>query len=166
MFFHVHHRSEYGAFWKCVQASGIYVFTQLCKMLVLATFFPDTTANNLEDMNLLSVCRTYKLKLTTKHSCLKFLIFDTQELLRCTIDIADLLGLAIVLSRIPGKGHSKLITAGLGWATAEVILSRGLLLWVGARGAEFSWLYIQKCLESNISLVNKHLSIALKSHIN
>lgn len=76
-----------------------------------------------------------------------------QEILRCTIDVADLLGLAIVLSRIPGKGHSKLITAGLGWATAEVVLSRGLLLWVGARGAEFSWMYIQKCLESNISLV-------------
>lgn len=82
------------------------------------------------------------------------LLFEMQEFLRCTIDIADLLGLAIVLSRIPGKGHSKLITAGLGWATAEVILSRGLLLWVGARGAEFSWLYIQKCLESNISLVS------------
>lgn len=58
------------------------------------------------------------------------------------------------MSRIPGKGHSKLITAGLGWAAAEVILSRGLLLWFGARGAEFSWIYIQKCLESNISLVN------------
>lgn len=69
------------------------------------------------------------------------------------MDVADLLGLAVVLSGIPGKGHSKLITAGLGWAGAETILSRGLLLWVGARGAEFSWLYIQKCLESNIALV-------------
>lgn len=70
------------------------------------------------------------------------------------MDIADLLGIAFVLSRIPGKGHSKLISAGLGWAAAEVILSRGLMLWIGARGAEFSWLYIQKCLESNISLVS------------
>lgn len=78
-----------------------------------------------------------------------------QEFLKCTIDIADLVGLAVVLNRIPGKGHSKLITAGLGWATAEVILTRGLMLWVGARGAEFSWLYIQKCLESNISLVSE-----------
>lgn len=68
--------------------------------------------------------------------------------------MADLVGLSIVLSQIPGKGHNKLITAGLGWATAEVILSRGLMLWIGARGAEFSWIYIQKCLESNISLVN------------
>lgn len=90
---------------------------------------------------------------------LRFAIYE-QEFSKCTIDIADLLGLAVVLSRIPGKGHSKLITAGLGWATAEVILTRGLVLWVGARGAEFSWLYIQKCLESNISLVsNKTLSL-------
>ena len=34
------HRSEYSAFWKCVQAGAAYLFTQLCKMLVLATFFP------------------------------------------------------------------------------------------------------------------------------
>lgn len=34
-------RSEYGAFWKCVQAGGIYMCTQLVKMLILATFFPD-----------------------------------------------------------------------------------------------------------------------------
>lgn len=76
--------------------------------------------------------------------------------------MADLLGLAVVLSRIPGKGHSKLITAGLGWAAAEVILSRGLLLWFGARGAEFSWIYIQKCLESNVSLVTCLLLHMLK----
>lgn len=37
-------RSEYGAFWKCIQAGGIYIFTQLVKMLALATFFP--TADN------------------------------------------------------------------------------------------------------------------------
>lgn len=70
------------------------------------------------------------------------------------MDVADLLGFALILSRIPGKGHSKLITAGLGWAAAEVLLSRGIMLWVGARGTEFSWIYIQKCLESNVLLVN------------
>uniref|UniRef100_A0A182SNN4 BOS complex subunit TMEM147 n=1 Tax=Anopheles maculatus TaxID=74869 RepID=A0A182SNN4_9DIPT len=128
--------SEYGSFWKCVQAGGIYVFTQLCKMLVLATFFPDTdTFSEGAPFNFIA------------------------EFLRCSVDLVDFLGLAFVLSRIPGKGHSKLITAGLGWATAEVILSRGLMLWVGARGAEFSWIYIQKCLESNVLLV-QHLSTA------
>lgn len=38
-------RSEYGAFWKCVQAGGIYMFTQLVKMLILATFFPDNVSD-------------------------------------------------------------------------------------------------------------------------
>lgn len=64
----------------------------------------------------------------------------------------DFVGLAFVLSRIPGKGHSKLLTAAVGWASAEIILSKGLTLWK-ARGAEFSWIYIQKSLESNILLV-------------
>uniref|UniRef100_A0A0K8TQ29 BOS complex subunit TMEM147 n=1 Tax=Tabanus bromius TaxID=304241 RepID=A0A0K8TQ29_TABBR len=125
--------SEYGAFWKCIQAGGIYIFTQLCKMLVLATFFDSENVSSSGEFNFIA------------------------EILRSSVDIADLLGLAFVLSRIPGKGHSKLITAGLGWAAAEVILSRGLMLWVGARGAEFSWIYIQKCLESNISLI-QHIS--------
>lgn len=101
-------------------------------MLLLATFFPDADASGggASDFNLIG------------------------EFLRNSVEIADLLGIAFVLSRIPGKGHSKLITAGLGWAAAEVVLSRGVLLWVGARGAEFSWLYIQKCLESNVLLVS------------
>ncbi|BFF95180.1 transmembrane protein 147 [Drosophila madeirensis] len=128
--------SEYGAFWKCVQAGGIYIFTQLCKMLVLATFFySDTSSTGNGEFNFFA------------------------EIFRCSVDIADLLGFALILSRIPGKGHSKLITAGLGWATAEVILSRGIMLWVGARGTEFSWIYILKCLESNVMLV-QHISTA------
>lgn len=38
-------RSEYGAFWKCIQGGIIYAFTQLCKMLILATFFPANEAS-------------------------------------------------------------------------------------------------------------------------
>lgn len=57
-----------------------------------------------------------------------------------------------MLSKIPGKSHSKLLTAALGWASAEIVLSNGLTLWK-ARGAEFSWIYTQKSLESNILLV-------------
>lgn len=86
-------------------------------------------------------------------------------------DLLDFVGLAFVLSKIPGKGHSKLLTAAAGifckfsvtrtliqcwcfsgWATAEIILSKGLILW-RARGSEFSWLYTQKALESNILLI-------------
>ncbi|XP_011500103.1 PREDICTED: transmembrane protein 147 [Ceratosolen solmsi marchali] len=127
--------SEYGAFWKCIQAGGIYIFTQLVKMLILATFFP--TADNIG----------YK----------GFDIFG--EFFKSTIDIADLIGIYIVLNGIPGKGHAKVLTAGIGWAGAEVVLTRFLLLWIGARGAEFDWKYMQKSLESNIYLV-QHITTA------
>ena len=53
-------RAEYSAFWKCVQAGGAYMFTQLCKMLVLATFFPpsDVPAGG---MDVVGVCRRRKV---------------------------------------------------------------------------------------------------------
>ncbi|CAH1173595.1 unnamed protein product [Phaedon cochleariae] len=126
---------EYGAFWKCIQAGFCYMFTQLAKMLILATFFPDNVSDLGSDL--------------------------IGEFLKSTVDLADLVGLYIVLASIPGKGHSKVLTAGIGWATAEVILSRALLLWVGARGAEFDWIYIQKCLESNIFLIQHIVTATL-----
>ncbi|XP_017878003.1 transmembrane protein 147 [Ceratina calcarata] len=127
--------SEYGAFWKCIQAGCIYIFTQLVKMLALATFFP--MADNIGDEG-----------------------FDlVGEFLKSSIDLADLVGILLVLNGIPGKGHAKVLTAGVGWAGAEVLLTRFLLLWVGARGAEFDWKYIQKSLESNINLV-QHVTTA------
>ena len=54
-----------------------------------------------------------------------------------------------------------------GWAMAELISMRLLPLWVGARGIEFSWKYIQLSFEANISLVsnmfvyNVHSSVCL-----
>lgn len=129
--------SEYGAFYKCCQAGGVYIFTQFCKMLLLATFFPDIDSNAGTEMNIVG------------------------EFFKSTFDLADILGLYLVLSSIPGIGHSKILTAGLGWASAEVVLTRALLLWFGARGSEFDWQYIQKCLESNISLIQHLTTTAL-----
>lgn len=125
--------SEYGAFWKCVQAGGMYVFTQLCKMLVLATFFP---ASDVGGQDVIA------------------------EFLKASVEVADLCGMYAVLAGIPGKGHAKVLTAGIGWAGADVLLTRLLLLWVGARGAEFDWTYIRASLDSNISLV-RHLTSAV-----
>ncbi|XP_043499614.1 transmembrane protein 147 [Polistes fuscatus] len=127
--------SEYGAFWKCIQAGGIYIFTQLVKMLALATFFPTADSVGEEGFDLFG------------------------EFLKSSIDLADLVGILLVLNGIPGKGHAKVLTAGIGWAGAEVLLTRFLLLWVGARGAEFDWKYIQRSLESNINLV-QHITTA------
>ena len=46
------------------------------------------------------------------------------------------------------------MVAGLSWSFAELILTRVLFLWVGARGTEFDWKYMQKSFDSNISLVH------------
>lgn len=74
------------------------------------------------------------------------------------MELGDLPGLYIALRGVPGKGSAKVLTAALGWACAELLLTRPLLLWVGARGAQFDWIYIQKCLQSNINLVNNIFS--------
>lgn len=79
--------------------------------------------------------------------------FRFHELLKCTVDLADLVGLSVIMSRIAGKGNTKVLIAGLGWAGAELVLSRLLVLWVGARGTEFDWIYIQKSFDANISMV-------------
>jgi len=122
---------EYGAFWKCVQAGLVYMVTQLFKMMLLATFFPtmETGAGFFSDF------------------------------LKSTVDIADVLGIYLVLAKIAGKGELRFLIAGVGWATAELLLTRVVPLWVGARGVEFDWKYIQLSLDSNINLVH-HIIVA------
>ncbi|KAK5621884.1 hypothetical protein CRENBAI_003575 [Crenichthys baileyi] len=121
--------SEYNAFWRCVQAGATYLFVQLCKMLFLATFFPTWEGG----------AGVYDF---------------VGEFMKSTVDLADLLGLHLVMSRNAGKGEYKIMVAAMGWATAELVMSRFLPLWVGARGIEFDWKYIQMSFDSNISLVH------------
>ncbi|XP_072836457.2 BOS complex subunit TMEM147 isoform X2 [Pogona vitticeps] len=77
-----------------------------------------------------------------------------KEFMKATVDLADLVGLHLVMSRNAGKGEYKIMVAAMGWATAELIMSRCIPLWVGARGIEFDWKYIQMSIDSNISLVH------------
>jgi hypothetical protein len=51
--FDLNSRSEYGVT-KCFHAGGIYMFTQLCKMLIL-TFFPETVSADATGFNFLGV---------------------------------------------------------------------------------------------------------------
>jgi Predicted membrane protein (DUF2053) len=116
--------------------------------MLLLTFFPETLNADGSGYSFFGV--SIILFLIT----FIFTIFSMfQECLRCSADILDFVGIAFVLSKIPGKGHSKLLSCAVGWASAEIILSNGLQLWK-ARGAEFSWIYTLKSLESNILLIN------------
>jgi len=133
--------SEYGAFWKCVTAGAIYMITQLAKMIFLATVFPVPLDEDDDDPN-------------------AEIPFDfLMEFWKLTVDLADLIGLYFVIQRVAGKGQVKVLTAGLGWAFAELVLTRVIFLWVGARGIEFDWKYIQNSFEANISLLH-HITLA------
>jgi len=66
----------------------------------------------------------------------------------------------------------KYLVAAIGWTSAELVVTKFVLffnsseincffywnrflpLWVGARGTEFDWKYIQMSLDSNIALVS------------
>jgi len=46
-----------------------------------------------------------------------------QEMFKSTVDLADLVGLHLVMSQIAGKGQLKFMIAGVGWASAELIMT-------------------------------------------
>ena len=75
--------------------------------------------------------------------------------MKLTIDLADLAGIYLVMQRMAAKGQVKVMATGLGWAFADLLLTRVIFLWVGARGIEFDWKYIQKSFDSNITLVRE-----------
>jgi len=144
--------AEYGAFWKCVTAGFMYVATQLAKMLFLATFFPSGP----DDDDLEAGAQGEGATSINEPPELDFLT----EFLKLTVDLGDLVGLYLVMQRfVAGKGAVKILVAGVGWAFAEFLLTRVIFLWVGARGIEFDWKYIQKSLDTNVSLVH-YLTLA------
>ncbi|GIX92958.1 transmembrane protein 147 [Caerostris darwini] len=127
--------AEYGVLSKCFQAGAMYFATQLCKMLLLATFFPATDLSGLGRMETVT------------------------ELLKNTVDVADLIGLHVVMTKFAGKGETKFLVAGLGWASAEFLMTVIVQLWYGAKSVEFDWKYLQMSFDSNINLVH-HITTA------
>lgn len=127
--------SEYQSVWKLAKAGSAYFLTQLCKMLILATFFPMSETTSQQQMDILG------------------------EFMKSTMDLSDLLGLHLLMMKIPGRGEMKVLIAGLGWATAEYLTTKLIPLWVGARAIEFNWIHTQLSFDANISLV-MYLSIA------
>jgi len=123
---------EYSAHWKCIQAGAMYFLVQFVKMLILATFFPETEGENSDVVG---------------------------EVLRCSVDLADLIGLSFIMNQLTVKGPIKFVSAALGWATAEFAMTRLLPFWTGARGTEFDWIYVRMSLETNILLI-QHIATA------
>ncbi|XP_064407746.1 BOS complex subunit TMEM147-like [Halichondria panicea] len=120
--------SEYSSFWKCVRAGTAYIVTQLVKMLILATLFPLNAAEEHGNPVL-------------------------GEALKSTVDLLDMLGMYLVITRLLGRSEQKVLVTAVGWGTAEMVMTKVLPLWVGARGVEFEWTNLQSALDSNLNLL-------------
>lgn len=94
-------------------------------MLFLATFFP-TWEGGIYDFIGVSRVRVGQGVYKWGHLALCLLMPhpDPQEFMKASVDVADLIGLNLVMSRNAGKGEYKIMVAALGWATAELIMSR------------------------------------------
>lgn len=100
--------------------------TFFSQMLFLATFFP-TWEGGIYDFIGVSWTREGQGVQECVHLapvCAHSSLPDPQEFMKASVDVADLIGLNLVMSRNAGKGEYKIMVAALGWATAELIMSR------------------------------------------
>jgi len=126
--------SEYNALFKVLTAGMIYMITQLAKMMVLATFFPSLDSETSNFLN---------------------------DFLKTTVDLADIAGIYFIINRTVGKPELKILSAGIGWAGAQVLFSNLFSFWFGARSQEFDWTYIHQAIDSNITLVHVIAMVSL-----
>ncbi|XP_003386780.1 PREDICTED: transmembrane protein 147-like [Amphimedon queenslandica] len=117
---------ESSSIWSCLRVGVAYVLTQLVKMMLLATFYPQSET---DDETLL------------------------MDFVKCSVDVIDILGLYLIITKLLGKGDKKILVTAIGWASSEAIATRFLPLWFGARGTEFDWKYIQMSFISNFNLI-------------
>ena len=82
-----------------------------------------------------------------------------------TVDLVDYIGIYLAVTKVVGKGEMRIMVTALGWGTAQIIGTKLLPLWMGARGTEFDWKYIQSAFTSNIDLVRDLLCPNRTSHI-
>lgn len=51
-------------------------------------------------------------------------MFYIKEFLKITVDFGDLIGLYVAMTQIAGKCEIKYLVAGVGWASAELIMTK------------------------------------------
>ncbi|CAD5205677.1 unnamed protein product [Bursaphelenchus okinawaensis] len=117
--------SEYSSLFQFLQAGGVYFFTQFCKLLTYATFFPAPD---------------------------NFTASGFQHFLLNTGDLFDVVGLWLAINMATGRGEIRFLVSGFSWAFAHSVASHLLPLFIGARKMAFSWAYIQRGIEANADM--------------
>jgi len=116
--------SEHGCLHVCLLAGLAYLAAQFGQLVVLGSIFSNTVESGFS---------------------------MSQEVLRTIVGALDLLGIWLVLRRNTRKLSN--VAVGLGWAVTDSIITKLIPLWLGAKGQEFSYEYLQMAIDSNILLV-------------
>jgi len=80
----------------------------------------------------------------------------TQEVMKLLVNVVELYGTQLTLksANLSKFDYSaRILAVGLGWSFAESVALFFIPLWIGARGMEFSWEYIEMGIASNINLL-------------
>ena len=76
-------------------------------------------------------------------------------MIKSSIDIIDYFVIHYRLEHLTGSnGFHKIFSTGLAWSAAEILCTRSLMLWTGARGFEFDWTYLRNSFESNLIIIH------------
>jgi len=123
--------SEENALYSCVMAGLGFAATQILKIFVMATFLPSFVYDG-------------------AHFSL------AQEILKSLTLLVDWFGIYYTIQLTPRlskfETSARILCVGIGWSAGEAIASYLIPLWIGARGMEFSWQYIEMGISANINL--------------
>jgi len=134
-----------------------YAATQVAKMYSMATLIAwsvDSSDGSGEATN--SSSSSITSSIDTTHIAPIFLFNATQELMKSVLNIVEVIGIQITLTYTPSLSkyatHTRITAIALGWSCAQSVALYLIPIWIGARGMEFSWKYIEMGVSSNINI--------------
>lgn len=68
-------------------------------------------------------------------------------------DVFDIVGLWLTINFLYGRGEVRLLVAGFSWGFSHALSTHLIPLVIGARKSAFSWVHVQRGLESNLDLI-------------
>lgn len=68
-------------------------------------------------------------------------------------DVFDIVGLWLTINFLYGRGEVRLLVAGFSWGFSHALSTHFIPLVIGARKSAFSWVHVQRGLESNLDLI-------------
>jgi len=121
---------EENALKACAWAGLAYATSQALKIFVMATFLPSVEMTEWTFI---------------------------QELMKSVVNGIELIGAHVAISSIPNLSKfshgMRIMCVGLGWSFTQAMVQYLIPLWLGARGMEFSWEFIEMGIAANLDML-------------